>query len=87
MKDVRTIIAEERERRERDGGAAFPVSLEVVESGMTLRDWFAGQAMISALSAPRLTGTPSAEEGAANVAKVSYFIADAMLAERARCHE
>ena len=55
------------------GGPAFPPagSLQVV---MTLRDWFAGQALVG----------PSASKQAseAAVARDAYAIADAMLAER-----
>lgn len=68
-----------------NGGPAFPQKLlyrdsqgidyEVQETGMTLRDWFAGQAL-RLLWGSRDPMTP---EDAANVA---YEIADAMLAER-----
>lgn len=48
------------------------------EAGMTLRDWFAGQALIALADrrhdAPRLL----------SVAEKAYVYADAMLAERAR---
>ena len=56
---------------------AFPLGAAKysIQSGMTLRDWFAGQAM-SQTFVP--VGYPIGEE----VAKVAYEIADAMLAER-----
>ena len=69
-----------------DGGPAFPaqpiykfpdgavVSLD--QGGMTLRDYFAGQAL-AAMPDVILTGEPDSV-----VAKVSYKLADAMLAER-----
>jgi hypothetical protein len=68
-----------------DGGTAFPVIPPVDETGrtavgypypdpgMSLRDWFAGQA----LHIPELRGeTPQ------RVADWAYSLADAMLAER-----
>ncbi len=48
------------------------------EHGMTLRDWFAGQAMQA-----RLThAEPCFEESWASTAEWAYEMADAMLAER-----
>jgi len=74
---------------EQDGGPAFPVSLPGMgdngASGMTLRDWFAGQALAGDLVAAgggvpdRL---PSADYGEL-MARRAYFFADAMLAARA----
>ena len=76
-----------------DGGPAFPVSVADetwhANRGMTLRDWFAGQALVGALH-------PTALEAANAVAKtlsvkaenvvaiLTYDYADAMLAERAK---
>ena len=34
-----------------DGGAAFPVAFPVAEKGLSLRDYFAGQAMIARIQA------------------------------------
>lgn len=48
-------------------------------SGMTLRDWFAGQALIT-LSEQVLVGDESPE----SLAKCAYALADAMLAERSK---
>ena len=48
--------------------------------GMTLRDWFAGQAITGFVSA----GKPSPLPGPAELAEYSYVLADAMLAERAK---
>ncbi len=68
-----------------DGGAAFPlippagtdgVGYPYPESGMSLRDWFAGQY----LSSFTKTGPGGAEE----VARQCYKMADAMLAEKMR---
>lgn len=58
------------------------------EPGMTLRDWFAGQALAGilanpALSNPDLTGDTSS----AVFAEVAYDAADAMLAARATVSE
>lgn len=70
-----------------DGGPAFPVpdshypngQTQYGASGMSLRDWFAGQAM---------TGFISASTGRDVLAKLSadmcYQMADAMLAARER---
>jgi hypothetical protein len=58
---------------------AFPALTEDDEyNGMTLRDWFAGQALAGLLSNSNDCFNP---EGAARVA---FEIADAMLAERER---
>lgn len=75
----------------RDGGPAFPTladveyesghALELDTSGMSLRDWFAGQALNGLIASiqphERLTDHPLA-------AKNCYAVADAMLAERAK---
>ena len=72
-----------------DGGPAFPrPSSEAVdgrgnhfwpsaETGMSLRDWFAGMAMQGLFAGQCDDGW---EPDAA--AKMSYFVADAMIAER-----
>ena len=66
------------------GGSAFPVTkqnseygetLVYAETGMTLRDWFAGQA----LAGIARTGT---YDGV--MATQSYSVADAMIAERSK---
>ena len=78
-----------------DGGPAFPggraVTLldpdtmkvtDVVElpsTGMSLRDYFAGQ-VIACVYGDYLDAEPSPQE----IAKIAYEIADAMLAERKR---
>ena len=64
----------------KDGGPAFPTAdingeNEFIDRpGMTLRDWFAGQAL------PR--ATIGAGGCAAAISARAYFIADAMLAAR-----
>lgn len=60
----------------KDGGPAFPSETETgYYGGMTLRDWFAGQA---------LAGSPIFGDGYESAAKRAYEYADAMLAERER---
>lgn len=63
-----------------NGGAAFPVAAgpgQQFTQGMSLRDWFAGQAMQAQLTYGKCRDmTP---EG---IAEYSYEFADAMLAER-----
>lgn len=69
----------------KDGGPAFPCSQDVrlQDSGMTLRDWFAGQALVGMSSLYTQAGGTSEEIASANAA-VAYLMADAMLAERAK---
>ena len=71
------------------GGPAFPPHHDPRRhpSGMTLRDYFAGQALPTILAAliakPAHETAPfTQEERAAGVARASYEIADAMLAEK-----
>ena len=59
-----------------DGGAAFPVMY--VSEGMTLRDYFAGQALAGALADPNFNMPP------AQLAELAYMEVDAMLAARER---
>ena len=67
----------------RDGGPAFPVHRPFGEDGrgMSLRDWFAGQALAGILASnARATVGPDMERITAMVADVAYRTADAMLA-------
>ena len=57
------------------GGPAFP-STYPNRDGMTLRDWFAGQALAGILADPNGPWQGAAER--------SYYQADAMLAERSK---
>lgn len=58
-----------------DGGAAFPlVAGDQAQVGMSLRDWFAGQALVGLVS----------DEVTASAARSAYEYADAMLTERAK---
>lgn len=61
----------------KDGGPAFPTSTaaEGPFGGMTLRDWFAGQALIGLLH-------PGWEKNSLEAPRQAYLIADVMLAER-----
>ena len=68
-----------------DGGPAFPLSPEVGKAhfddpmaypGMTLRDWFAGQALAGMLANTHIVGTIN------RIAEHAYHYADAMLTAR-----
>ena len=66
----------------KDGGPAFPCAdfkMDVLQTGMTLRDWFAGQALagLRALSDDDAGGMDYS-----NFAATAYKQADAMLAAR-----
>jgi Na+/proline symporter len=68
---------------EKDGGHAFPTeNISGFDTpGMTLRDWFAGQALAGVLA--HVVGTT--ESDAIRFASLAaYRIADAMLAKRAK---
>lgn len=60
-----------------DGGAAFPVATidGFSQDGMSLRDWFAGQALAGMMARHGITSPD-------DVAQASYRIADAMIAAR-----
>jgi len=69
------------------GGDAFPFSTGThVFKGMTLRDHFAGQALIAILSSDISNADPTDEEKAMKipefVAHRCYLFADAMIKER-----
>jgi hypothetical protein len=64
-----------------DGGPAFPVAEDHKVAadipwtcGMSLRDWFAGQALAGGMSAADATD--------ANIARAAYRLADSMLEVR-----
>ncbi len=71
-----------------DGGPAFPCSApEGYEPslGMSLRDWFAGQALAGWLASYGPDSShPVSNDAAHLVAARSYAMADAMLAARAK---
>jgi hypothetical protein len=58
-----------------DGGPAFPTRYHEDMHGMTLRDWFAGQALQGLLASTKTS------DGLA-IAKDAYILADAMLRAR-----
>jgi hypothetical protein len=70
-----------------NGGAAFTgfnstrknAKCSCVDSGMTLRDWFAGQALAGMSERIKQNGS---DLDVSDVAFCAYFIADAMLDER-----
>ena len=76
----------------KDGGAAFPLppySSSCLEPprpnlGMTLRDFFAGQAIVAIFSSPRTIDEINKidQDFAVSTALGAYDIADAMLAAR-----
>lgn len=74
-----------------DGGRAFPAALSIEKEfigsdGMSLRDWFAGEALNGVLAAnahPSSCGAiPVDDGGALFVAEYCYRYADAMLKAR-----
>lgn len=78
-----------------DGGPAFPRlgdEYSMARDGMTLRDYFAGQALASValadlgsrLAVLRESGSEDGGLTAQQIAECAYLQADAMLAERAK---
>lgn len=72
-----------------DNPYAFPVPAHGYHSidrnsGMTLRDWFAGQALSVLAAHTSSIEDPEPEKVAKIVAKAAYLLADAMLTERNR---
>ncbi len=72
-----------------DGGPAFPkpgtdecIDVCGSQRGMSLRDWFAGQALAGICAIDM--GDGPAQSGWEEMAAEAYFLADAMLAERKR---
>jgi hypothetical protein len=75
-----------------DGGPAFPRPNSIepngtnswANDGMTLRDWFAGQALDAAIDAYIVGNGPTlgTDHLSRNVAAHAYRIADALIAER-----
>lgn len=75
------------------GGPVFPIpGLEAYEEfkGMTLRDWFAGQALQGMLGDSKTLSALIQVHGMegdgtrASIAEISYLLADAMIAERSK---
>lgn len=66
-----------------DGGPAFPFVSNLEEyNGMSLRDYYAGQALTGLVLACCIANSPLVGPGTA--AKGAYEFADALLAERAK---
>ena len=61
----------------KSGGPAFPTPMDFYGDGMTLRDWFAGQAL-----AGYRCNRDYSEHSSSDIAMYSYMDADAMLAQR-----
>lgn len=74
-----------------DGGFAFaavamgPAGDAHLQEGMTLRDWFAGQALAGLMAHPKcgMVG-PGYEDRTNCAAREAYALADALLAERSK---
>ena len=68
-----------------DGGPAFPIEMTGTPyaPGMSLRDWFAGQALMGLFSQAEIANVPSADD----LAQIVYGMADAMIAERGISNE
>ena len=66
------------------GGYVFPSKRDptVVSNGLTLRDYFAGQALAGLCSHDFSDGSGTSEDSFVLFAKWSYDWADAMIAER-----
>jgi hypothetical protein len=78
-----------------DGGPAFPTTKSLSHSngdesrcetigGMSVRDWFAAQAVVSILQDERYANCGNEPAVALEVARFAGLVADAMLAERAK---
>lgn len=71
---------------EKNGGTAFPwdSATQAGNPGLSLRDYFAGQALPNVINAADIQSRLNWAEWSAKVAMASYEIADAMLAERSK---
>ncbi len=72
-----------RSGSDQNGGWSETITEITVQSGMSLRDWFAGQALVGMYPHARAITRPG-EEASPIWARMAYAIADAMLAERAK---
>lgn len=74
--------------KKQTGGSAFPFDdsfwMKGKNSGMSLRDWFAGRALASLISNPTLTSKGDNEASEYDLAIAAYAIADAMIETRDR---
>lgn len=67
-----------------NGGPAFPIETTATPyaPGMSLRDWFAGQAIMGLIASGRLSKRVEGITVAQWFAKEAYIMADAMLEAR-----
>lgn len=70
-----------------DGGAAFPLHPGIMpdwtaSTGLTKRDWFAGQALVGIINACALDTRRDGERTENMFARKAFSIADAMIAAR-----
>ena len=70
----------------KEGGTAFPchgINGQVFQYGMTLRDWFAGQALAGLCgNADHIDALETAPEACNGMAEHCFKLADAMIAAR-----
>ena len=72
----------------KDGGGAFPFSpndhstSHMATNGMSLRDWFAGQALPAVLPSVAAARSVGLTVSASDIAEQAYELADAMIAQR-----
>ena len=68
----------------KNGGPAFPIETTATPwaEGMTLRDWFAGQALVGIINACAMDTRERGETTENMFARKAYSIADAMLEAR-----
>lgn len=63
-----------------DGGPAFPLETsEIKHMGMSLRDWFAGRALVVLAEAPTERHATGSCAGVNDIAEYAYRLADAMI--------
>lgn len=77
-------------KQSNDGDCAFPGGLApggYTHKGMTLRDYFAGQAIIGLLTSSRWSDVDSQTDLKHNLVQDAFCVADMMLIERARPKE
>lgn len=71
-----------------NGGPAFPAQWDDKDNeGMTLRDWFAGQALVGIINACAMDARVRGETSEMLFARKAYSVADAMIAARGKCYD
>ena len=74
-----------------NGGPAFPdparASGHCMDTGMTMRDWFAGQALIGIINACAMDARVRGETSEMLFARKAYSVADAMIAAMEKCYD